>query len=378
MKILFLTGGGDSGGAKTHLLNLLGKLNKEVECETVCFLEGDFYNEAKKRNISVVLMKQHVRFDVTVIFKLIKHINKGKFDIIHCHGSRANWWMFFVRPFVKAKDITTIHSDYRKDFISNKYKYIYFTILNTFAIRFFKYYIAVSNEFKKMLIDRKFKKEKIFTVYNGIDFDEKLDFSSREDFAKKYNLTDHLNKKWIGNISRLEQVKGVDIFIKGAKEMLNKRSDLLFLVAGSGDEEVRLKDLAKKLEIEDSIKFLGHINDVNSFLNSIDINTLTSRSESFTYVLLEGARFKKPTVSTNVGGIKYMILDNETGLMVESEDYKAFSKRLLTLLEDDDMAKNLGENLYNYVKENYSSESMKNTHLKIYKSILDSGEKREQ
>ncbi|HCC07295.1 MAG TPA: glycosyltransferase family 1 protein [Clostridiales bacterium] len=370
MKVLHIISGGDSGGAKSHLITLSKELRKQIDMKILCFFAGDFYNEAKKIGLPVELLNQKSRYDLSVIKKIIKIIKDEKYDIVHCHGSRANWFIFLAKPFIKVPLITTVHSDYKKDFEGvNLYRYLVYTGLNRLALRFFDYYIGVSPEFKKMLVNRGFVENKVFSIYNGVDFDEKLDCIDRKSFAQKHDLIEHMDKKWVGIIARLDPVKGLDVFIKGAAEVLKARQDVHFLIAGAGGQKDELEKLVNTLDINNNITFLGHIKDVNSFYNALDINNITSYSESFTYVLLEGARFKKTTISSAVGGIPELIKNEETGLLFEKGNYNQFAGCVLKLLSDKETAVKYGENLYIHAKTNFSVENMVKQHIDIYEKI---------
>lgn len=68
-----------------------------------------------------------------------------------------------------------------------------------------------------------------------------------------------------------------------------------------------LKQLAADLGVAKAVCFAGWISDTDSFYNALDINTLTSISETFPYALTEGARAGLPTISSKVGGVSYLI-----------------------------------------------------------------------
>lgn len=132
--------------------------------------------------------------------------------------------------------LTTIHSDYKLDFKDNFYKKIVYTGLNSVALKRFDYYIAISNTFKEMLVSRGFKEDKIFTVYNGIDLESQMDIVSREEFLQRYNI-DAKNKIIVGIIARLDLVKDHETFIRAAHKVLQKEDNVVFLIAGTGNDE---------------------------------------------------------------------------------------------------------------------------------------------
>lgn len=369
MKVLHLISGGDKGGAKPHVFTLLSALMEEIDIKIICFMEGAFYNEIKDMPIPSMLIKQKDRNDLTILKPLVTHIRKEGYHLIHAHGARANFIAMFLRPFIKIPIITTVHSDYKLDFTDSLYRRFFYTGLNKFALKYMDYYIAVSESFKAMLEDRGFPGDKIYTVYNTIDFEKKIEYTSREEFYNRYNINAK-GKTVVGIIGRFDYVKGHDIFINAAAEVLKKNKNVLFLLAGEGFEQPNLIQQAERLGIQDNIVFTGFVDDIFSFINAIDINTLSSRSESFPYVLLEGARMKKATVCTNVGGIGDLIKENETGLLAEPGDFKELAEKILKFVDDENLRNIMGENLYHFARKNFSKESMKRRHISIYEDVL--------
>lgn len=369
MKVLHLISGGDTGGAKTHIISLIKGIDRLIDAKIICFIEDTFYYDAKAAGINIEVYKQKNRSDMSVINRLVEEIEKENYDIVHCHGARANFNAMFLKRKINIPLITTVHSDYKLDFKDNIYKRLVFTTLNKFALKRFKHYIAISDTFKDMLVERGFKEEEIHTVYNGIDMDQNLEYVSREEFLNRYKI-DYQNETIVGIIARLDQVKDHETFIKAAEILVKKRKDILFLIAGDGNDEKRLKGLVEELGLKEHIYFLGFVKDQYSFLNAIDINTLTSLSESFPYAILEGALMKKPIISTKVGGLSQLVEEGENGYLVEVGDVEDLAKKIDELASDKNRIKNMGENLYRKVKENFSSNTMAREHVKIYEEII--------
>ncbi len=369
MKVLQLISGGDTGGAKTHVFALLGVLSKKIDVKLVCFTKGVFYDELSKTDVDCELIEQKNRFDMSVLKRLEEILACG-YDVVHSHGARANFIVAQLkRRGMKLPCVTTIHSDYLLDF-DGFYKRLLYTSLNVLSLKKLDYYIAVSSNFKDMLIKRNVRPNSIFTVYNGMNYNSDISFCEKEEFAKRIGIEYDKNCTYVGIIGRHDHVKGHDIFVRGAKEVLDKCSNVKFIIAGTGDGEQNLRKLAEELGISDNIIFCGFIDDIYSFINFIDINTLTSRCESFPYVLMEGARLKKPTVSSHVGGIDDLIIDKKTGLLFENEDPADFADKLICLINDRGTAQKYGEALYDWATENFSDENLAQTHVNIYNAII--------
>ena len=102
----------------------------------------------------------------------------------------------------------------------------------------------------------------------------------------------------------------------------------------------------------------------------MDVNVLTSISESFPYVILEAALLKVPTLATRVGGIPKIVIDEKTGFLFEVGDSKKLSESILKIYNDRKLLEELGENINSFVKSDYSHNAMGEKQFEIYKDIL--------
>lgn len=377
MKILHMISGGDTGGAKTHVFALMNALTKYCDVKIVCFIKGQFFDELQDIDVPSELIEQKNRFDLSVIDRLCEICKNDGIQIIHAHGARANFIASRLKKRIKLPVVTTVHSDYLLDF-DGVYKKILYTALNVRALKKLDYYVAVSSNFKDMLISRGFRPNSIFTVYNGMDYSKPMTYCSKEEFAQRIGIEYNPSLTYVGIIGRHDFVKGHDVFLKGAAEVLKHRKDVHFVIAGDGDGRGELVRLANELGILQNLTFAGFIKDIYSFINFTDINTLTSRCESFPYVLMEAARLSKPTVSSAVGGIPDLIEEGVTGRLFESENSTDLAEKLLSLIDNKDYAEKLGHALYERATGTFSNENLAKNHFDIYNAILrDSKDKKQ-
>ena len=374
MKILHFISGGDTGGAKTHVLTLLENLKKlNIDVELLCIMEGIFTEEARELGIPVTIIPQTKRYDLSVNKKILDYINSCGCDLVHCHGARANYISLFIMHSVKVPMITTLHSDYKLDFKDNVRKQMFYTPINSYALRRFDHILCVTQAFKNMLIDRGFKGDRIEVIYNGIDFKPELEYLDKERFYDRLHIKYNPNKKYIGIAARLYAVKGADVFLKAANVLAKRCDNIDFVVLGDGDMWDTCQSYVKDNNLEGRVYMAGQIMNsvvMNSFYKHIDVNTLSSYSESFPYALLEGARMKKATVATAVGGIPEMIESGKSGYLVPSGDYEAMADRFEELCNNDELRLKMGEAFYDRALNNFSVESMANTHINIYNKII--------
>ena len=112
-KVMFLTGGGDIGGAKTHILSRAGKLVASHDILLISFRDGDFAKSARECGIPVTVIRSGSIF--SDLRRLLLAYDGFKPDIVHCHGAKANFMGAFIKKFRKsALTVTTMHSDYKK------------------------------------------------------------------------------------------------------------------------------------------------------------------------------------------------------------------------------------------------------------------------
>ncbi|MFB0921325.1 MAG: polysaccharide pyruvyl transferase CsaB, partial [Oscillospiraceae bacterium] len=158
--------------------------------------------------------------------------------------------------------------------------------------------------------------------------------------------------------------------IKGFAEAAKFSPKLRLVIAGDGTEKDNLKALAQELDVSAKVAFPGWISEINSFFAAIDINTLTSVSETFPYAITEGARARLATVSSRVGGVPMLIRDGETGYLFHAGDYESLGKRLSELAESPELRKRFGEALYEKAKREFSVEATTQRQLDIYAEVL--------
>ncbi len=375
MKILHFISGGDTGGAKAHVLTLLDSLRKKnIDVSLLCIMEGIFTDEAREMGIPITVIPQEKRYDISVIKKIKQFIIDSGCDLVHCHGARANYIALFIMNGMDVPFVTTLHSDYKLDFVGNWRKNMIFTPINAFALRRFKHILTVTNAFKQMLIARGFKEERLNVIYNGIDFSKDISSLDKRAFLEHFGLEDTGNTVFIGIAARFDAVKGVNVFLQAVKDFCGSSpdADVSFLLPGSGEMESELKNYTAENKLTKA-HFLGMISDeklMNGFYNTVDVNCLTSYSESFPYALLEGARAGKASAATAVGGIVEMIDDGQNGCLVASGDYKALAAVWKTLYENKELREKYGRAFYEKAREKFSVESMAQTHIDIYTKII--------
>ena len=368
MKVIHLISGGDSGGAKTHVHSLLQNLTRTIDVTMVCFMEGPFAQEARELGIRTVVLPG--RNLLRTYHTLKRMIQEEGYEIIHCHGARGNMMGALLRRATGLPVVTTVHSDYRLDYLGRPFSRLSYGTINTIALRLLDYRIGVSDAMTDLLISRGFDPDRLFTIYNGLDFTPRTPALGREEYFRSVGLEADGDSVVVGIAARLNPVKDIATLVRGFAIAHQTCPNLRLLIAGDGEQMDMLKKLSAELGVERQVCFAGWITDTDSFYHAIDINTLTSLSETFPYSLTEGARAGLPTVASRVGGVPYLIDHGVNGLLFEAGDYETLAKHLSVLASDETMRTHMGQRLYQKGKNDYSLESTLQRQLEIYSVIL--------
>lgn len=189
-------------------------------------------------------------------------------------------------------------------------------------------------------------KEKTITLYNGIDLLEKPAPQARETVKKEFNLND---KPVVGIVGRIAKGKGHDDFVKAAKIVSNIMPQVKFMIVGGyvftdKEYEQELKLFVKKLCLEDIVIFTGWRNDVKELMSVFDVLVFPSSTfpEGFGLTCIEAMALKKPVVATRIPGPTEIVEDGVTGFLVPPSDPAILAERIINLLKEPQLAKEMG------------------------------------
>ena len=369
MNVIHLISGGDSGGAKTHVLSLLQRLNETITAQLVCFRDGPFAEEARALGIPTMICGgNHI---LKVRRQLADYIRREGYELIHCHGARANMIGALLRGVTGLPVVTTIHSDYKIDYMGRPLARCTFGVINTWALRRLDYRIGVSDAMVNLLISRGFPADRFFAIYNGIDFTPAPDQGDRLSYLRSLGAQVEADSVVVGIAARLNPVKDMSTLIRGFARAHESCEKLRLVIAGDGEEREKLGNLARELGVENQVAFAGWISGgMDRFYSALDINVLTSLSETFSYALTEGARFHLATISTAVGGIPYLIDDGVNGFLFTPRDWETLGDRLAALGNGPALRREMGEKLFEKASAQFSIEKTVDTQLRIYQEIL--------
>ena len=344
---------------KGHTVTVItrGKLNKT---------QKDHFEDIEIYKVPFVLAYPfHVHIHGFFVKKLLKSIEHD-FDVIHIHTP--------LPPTIKSQIPTmlTVHTS-----MIDAAETINITDLYSLASKFQAKYISypieekllknadlITTVSKKGIMDLKrygVDTDNITVIYNGVD--ENL-------FSPIDNKSN--GEKYVLYTGRISSGKGLIELIECAKEVLMFHDDIRFVLAGDGPLLRTLKENIANLDLEDRIKFLGHVgrNDIVKLYQNAHIFIFPSHYEGLPGSLLEAMSCKLPIVATEVPGNIELIEHNINGILVPSRDVSSLSKAIRNLLNDPDKREKLGINARKTIENKFTWNAVSDRILNCYYSIL--------
>lgn len=352
---------------------LVAGMNDETEQSSAFILD--------KMGLKPVYIKEMYRElnpfrDYKAYFKLRKIIKEFKPDIVHTHAAKAGAVGRLAAYHAGVPIIVhTFHGHVFHSYFGKLKTKIFLEIERYLAKK--STAIVALSEIQRDELVNDFKiapKEKFHIIPLGFDlhrFTEKQ-AEKRKSFREQYNIDD--DEIAIGIVGRLVPVKNHSLFLKAIKQVSQKTiQKIRVYIIGDGEERATIESLAlelglnfnnKNLQEKNILTFTSWIKDIDISNAGMDIIALTSFNEGTPVSLIEAQASGKPIVSTNVGGIKNIVKQNETALLSASNDIDAFANNLLQLIESKEKRTEMSGKGVAFVMENFS-------HIRLAKDMSD-------
>jgi glycosyltransferase involved in cell wall biosynthesis len=214
--------------------------------------------------------------------------------------------------------------------------------------------------------------KKVHVIYNGVDIDLFKPRPHRAELRKEFGL--NLNEKVVLFVGRLYHRKGLETLLHSVPPVLKEYGNVKFVISGTGfkEKEESLRNLAKELNIEDHVKFMGYVPDdkIPHIYSASDIFVLPAIYENFPFAILEAQSSGLPVISTKVGGIPEFLVDNQNGFLIDPNDPELLSQKVLTLLHDSELAKQMGTNGRKLIEEKFDWRLITAQVIQLYHELL--------
>ncbi|MEZ4690872.1 MAG: glycosyltransferase [Ignavibacteria bacterium] len=365
-------------GTERHILSILKHSNKkEFEHYVVMPDEGDLKEELAKMNIGTFIAGRKHGYkgkldgilgkDTMKLFKIIK---ENKFDIVHSH---LNSYGGVVAKLAGAPAVVhTRHgvfwSEDELNNISIPLKYF-----QKIKSGIFDTTIALGEYEKKTLTEKfNYDDNKIESTINGVDVEE---INSKVDRSKTKQELFGTDELIVGLVGRLEKQKGLDYLLDAVNLIKDSTDGIRFVIIGSGSMKEELMEKRDRLGLEEKIIFMDYKKNILDYVNNFDFMVLTSLWEGLSYAVQEAMALGKPVIaltSPNVSGVKEIIVNGETGYLIESDYVNELARHILLLSNDCSKRSEFGKASMEREREHFpewkTAEDMENVYRNLYRS----------
>lgn len=315
-------------------------IDKEILLRIPFFWRYFFRNKFKNHCISVLRQKDcdiihaHEVFNVSQVAWKVSQIFQKKL-------------IYELRGVVEDSDVAN------RRLRRNSFKYRFDKWEKVSVMKRADAVVVISENLKKYLIERGIKKEKIFVVPNGVDTNKFYPVPKDKELIKRHNLNGCLLLGYIGSIRKLE---GLDLIINAFAKILKINFDIKLIIVGSGPEKKNLIELVTKNDMIKNIIFVDKVNhnDILRYYSVIDIFVLPRIRERVNELVtplkpLEAMAAGKCLLVSDVGGLKELVRNDETGMFFHAEDVNHFIGNLAILVKSHEKRINLGSNARDWV-----------------------------
>ncbi|MFB6181773.1 MAG: glycosyltransferase family 4 protein [Candidatus Magasanikbacteria bacterium] len=223
---------------------------------------------------------------------------------------------------------------------------------------------VVSERIKNRLIDEYEVDPEIITVVPIIVKEEIDETKENYEASKPFTFL---------SVQRLVGVKKVELQIEAIEKLKKQGIDAKLFIAGSGEEEQKLKNLVKEKELQDKVEFLGWLSkeELNQTYTKADCYLLTSNSEGWGRTVVEAAGRGLPIIMTDVGCAGEFIEDEQSGLVIETKNLEELQAAMEKIVEDKSLREKLGKDAIQSYKNLPDEKEIMDKYLQSWQKAIN-------
>ncbi|MEK7647132.1 MAG: glycosyltransferase family 4 protein [Patescibacteria group bacterium] len=313
--------------------------------------------------------------DLFALWEILCLIRQIKPDIIHTSSSKAGGLAGFAAFILRVLSPETYHlktvfTAHGWAYHENRPKWQREIIkwLSRATAFFYDTIITVSEFDRQSAVQNKIgRSEKFITVHNGIDPDSLAFLPKNEARAALMPSTEE-KSFWVGTIGEFTANKGHKFLIEAAKILCPKYPKLHFVIIGHrGEEKLNLLRQITKSGLAKCVRIIDSPPDAAKYLKAVDIFVLPSLKEGLPYVLLEAGLAELPSIATDVGGNREIIITGKDGILVKAANANELARAIERVLLDENLKNALAQSLRQKILNSYSLQKMIDETLAVYR-----------
>lgn len=346
----------DTGGLENGVVNLINRLPESDYLHTIVTMKGynpEFAERILTSNVTFENLHKKDGNDLSVFSKLNKLLKRLKPDVLHTRNTATlemqlvGWW---------RRVPLRIHGEHGWDVNDMHGQNVTYQRLRKLIKPFVHQYIALSVEARDYLLNLiKVNADRVNHICNGVD-DSKFVMAQRT----------HGEPFIFGCVGRLADVKN-HILLAKAFAIVSDQSEARLKLIGEGDCRDKIERIFAKHQCEDKVWMPGNRSDVASLMQGFDAFILPSLAEGISNTILESMSSGLAVIATNVGGNPELVVDEQTGFIVQSDDPEQLAKKMLQYVNDRQLAVQHGEAGRKRVEQKFSIRAMTSSYDELYR-----------
>jgi len=361
MKILFFINTLAVGGKERRLTELMKRLKKrqDIEFELVVMSNDIYYKEVLDLSIQIHHIIRKTKKDISVFFDIYKLCQQYQPDIVHCWDSMTAIYLFAICKLLHIKFINgmVVGCPSRQNILNKHWLRAKIT---------FPFSDCIVGNSAAGLKAYNAPVKKSMVIYNGFNYERHVNIIPAETVREQLKIS---SKYIVGMVAAFSEYKDYKTYYTAAHQVLKRVNDITFLAIGNGTDSQSSKDLIEN-GFSGNFRLLGKKTGIESYINAMDICVLATFTEGISNSILEYMAAGKPVIATKGGGTAELVLDNETGFLVNSSEPKELADKLETLINDRQLCMRLGLAGKSRVKEKFSIDQMINGYADLYYSLM--------
>ena len=312
--------------------------------------------------------------DIGAVLRVRDLIRTLRPDILHTHTAKAGAVGRLAAAIARVPDppviVHTFHGHVLRGYFGPAKTFAFRETERSLARRTDRL-IAVSPEVRDELVAQRIAPfEKFAVIRLGLDLDKRANADPVEAAALRARLGVGVGTLLIAWLGRMTEIKRVDELLAAFGDLRGRGVDAHLALAGDGPLRSQLERLAVELGVADRVHFLGMQKNVAQIYGAADVVALTSANEGTPVSLIEALAAGTAAVSTDVGGVKDVIRDGETGLLVPAGDVAAIASAFERLAVDEELRDRLAHAAQSDVRTRYSVERLVDDMDHLYRQLL--------
>ncbi len=339
------------GGQEKRTVRLINNLNKDKF--KVFYVAKPDSKIVKNKDIidaQIIPLDMRQSYDIKAIYNLCKIVKTNQIDIISTHSGKDAWLGAIVGKITGKKVIRTRH--------------LQTPINSTASYNLSSKVVTVSKQVEEYLKQRGVKKDKLQTIYTGIDTKK---FTPKKIFDLKKELYIEEDTLLIGIVAVLRAAKRHKDLIEAISKIEAK---IKLVIVGDGPQKDNIQKIIKEKNLQDKVIMLGHREDIDKILPNLDIFVLPSNMEALGTSILEAGACGIACIGSKVGGIPECIKDNKTGFLFENQNVKELQEKLEILIKEKNLREKFGKNARELIEKNFSVDAMVKKTEELYESLI--------